>query len=86
MASPELADLGPVSDRDTGLDADSAEAEQKNAVATYAKACRLLQLAESRCGALGVHPRGAVAERERFLALLGKMAAMPSERDAAAAA
>jgi hypothetical protein len=58
--------------------------ERMSAVALYCRACHLLKLAESRCGALGVHPRGAVAERELFLALLAKTAAPArAERDAA---
>lgn len=40
-------------------------------------------MAEIRCAALGVHPRGALAERAVFLALLDRAA--PVERDAAVA-
>ena len=56
------------------------EAQQMASVATYCKAARLIQLAESRCAALGVHPRGALAERALVLALLDRAA--PVERDA----
>jgi hypothetical protein len=57
------------------------ELEQMSAVATYCKAARLLQMAEGRCAALGVHPRGALAERARrftkMLAGSNTQAAMP---------
>jgi hypothetical protein len=60
------------------------ELEAMSAIATFCRAARLLQMAETRCAALGVDPRGAVAERELFLALLSKTAApAQAERDAA---
>jgi hypothetical protein len=51
---------------------DDRELEQMGAVAEYCRAARILQLAESRCAALGVHPRSR-SERAQFFALIEKM-------------
>jgi hypothetical protein len=50
--------------------------EQLGAVADYCRAAETLQRAESRCAALGVHPRSR-SERVQFLALIEKMDGPP---------
>jgi hypothetical protein len=64
------------------------EAERLLAVAEYCAAVRAVRLADYRLNRLGIHPHSQVLhDRERFLALLQRIALSPaarSEHDAAA--